>query len=91
MDEMIVCQSCGMPLQTQADQGTNADGSKSDEYCFHCYANGAFTQELTVDEMVEINVSYLDEWNKSSGCHLSPAEARAQLREFLPHLKRWRR
>lgn len=47
------CQSCGMPLKRDdMGGGTNADGSKSAEYCSHCYQGGAFTQpHLTAAEM----------------------------------------
>ena len=27
------CQSCGMPLQNEADYGTEARGARSEEYC----------------------------------------------------------
>jgi Putative zinc ribbon domain len=38
------CQSCGMPMKKDPrNGGTNADGSKSPEYCRYCYVNGAFT------------------------------------------------
>ena len=40
--EMKFCQSCGMPL-TDEVLGTNADGSKNEEYCIYCYKDGAFT------------------------------------------------
>lgn len=37
------CQSCGMPLKKDPGQGgTNADGSKSTEYCSYCFKDGAF-------------------------------------------------
>ncbi len=39
-----VCQSCGMPMaKDPGNGGTQADGSKSTEYCSYCYADGAFT------------------------------------------------
>ena len=49
------CQSCGMPLSMdQQGGGTEADGTKSTEYCSHCYQNGAFTlPDLTVAQMQE--------------------------------------
>ena len=31
------CQSCGMPLQNEADYGTEARGARSEEYCTYCY------------------------------------------------------
>ena len=36
--EMKFCQSCGMPLSPEV-LGTNADGSKNEEYCIYCYKN----------------------------------------------------
>jgi hypothetical protein len=37
------CQSCGMPMRRdEKGGGTNADGSKSDMYCSHCYESGQF-------------------------------------------------
>ena len=89
MSEMIFCQSCGMPLENEDVKGTNADGSKSNDYCIHCYQAGAFTQDLSMDEMIELNLTYLDEWNKSSGRNLTVDEARAELKMFMPTLKRW--
>ena len=40
MTEMKFCQSCGMPLSEEV-LGTNADGSKNEEYCIYCYKDGA--------------------------------------------------
>ena len=42
-EEMKFCQSCGMPMQTAGDFGTEADGGASVDYCVYCYKNGAFT------------------------------------------------
>jgi len=50
--EMKFCQSCGMPL-TEDVLGTNADGSKNDDYCMYCYRDGKFLQDCTMDEMIE--------------------------------------
>ena len=41
MKEMKFCQSCGMPL-TDEVLGTNADGSKNEDYCMYCYKDGKF-------------------------------------------------
>ena len=50
--EQHFCQSCGMPLINEI-LGTNADGTKNEEYCSYCYKDGAFTDDLTMEEMVE--------------------------------------
>ncbi len=83
------CQSCGMILKKDSDKGTESDGQKSEEYCSFCYQQGQFVQELTVEEQIEHNLQDLDAWNKETGLHLSEQEARDELRQFLPQLKRW--
>ncbi len=47
------CQSCGMPLNKDVNGGgTNADGTKSNEYCSLCFNNGAFLHpDFSVEEM----------------------------------------
>lgn len=43
-----------MPLShDEKGGGTNADGSRSGDYCSHCYRNGRFTQpRLTLEQMI---------------------------------------
>ena len=41
-----------MPL-TNEILGTNADGSKNENYCIYCYKDGKFTQDCTMDEMIK--------------------------------------
>ena len=48
--EQKFCQSCGMPL-TEEVLGTNADGSKNEDYCMYCYKDGKFLQDCSMDEM----------------------------------------
>jgi len=89
MYEFPICQSCGMPMETDEVKGTEKDGRRSDDFCVHCYANGTYTKDLTMEEMIRVNIQYLDEWIKSSGIEMTEEEAIEQLREFLPTLKRW--
>ena len=79
------CQSCGMPLREEKDFGTEKDGAKSGDYCAYCYDKGAFTREMTMDEMIATNLQYLDQWEVK----MSPEEAEAMMREHFPTLKRW--
>ena len=85
------CQSCGMALTRDEEKGTEADGSRSEEYCVYCYQQGQFLQDITMEEMAEHNLQFLAEWNQAKGLALEEAEARAGLLAFLPTLKRWRR
>ena len=61
--EMKFCQSCGMPL-TDGLFGTNADGSKNEDYCIYCYKDGKFLQECTMEQMIEHCAQFVDEVNK---------------------------
>ena len=62
MDQSF-CQSCGMPLNPSI-LGTNADGTKSSDYCTYCFKDGAFTGDFTMEEMVEFCSQYVDDFNK---------------------------
>ena len=87
--ERTFCQSCGMPLAEEI-LGTNADGSKSSDYCMYCFKDGAFTGNFTMEEMVEFCAQFVDQFNKDSGQNLSKDEYKAMLRQIYPNLKRWR-
>ena len=65
------CQSCGMPMKKDPENGgTNADGTRNEMYCSHCYQNGTFTfngnmqemQELCIREMVRQKVPKWFAW-----------------------------
>lgn len=79
--ELLFCQSCSMPMDSEETLGTNPDGSKNRDYCTYCYQNGAFTLDTTLEGMVEVCVPHMG--------HLAPDQARRQLQEVLPKLKRW--
>jgi hypothetical protein len=52
MENKIICQSCGMPLDAEALKGTEKNGSKSNKYCKYCYENGVFKDpKMNLDEM----------------------------------------
>lgn len=83
--EMKFCQSCGMPLSEDV-LGTNADGTKNEEYCVYCYKDGDFVGgDCTVEEMIEFCV----EPTLQSNPEMKEEEVRAMLQQFLPTLKRW--
>ena len=87
--EIKFCQSCGMPL-TDEISGTNADQSKSEDYCIYCYKDGAFTGDFTMEEMAEYCSMFVEEYNKNTGKNLTACEYKQELLKFFPTLKRWR-
>jgi hypothetical protein len=49
-----MCQSCGMPMNSDADFGTEPNGTLSSMYCHFCYQDGHFTEpDISLDQMVE--------------------------------------
>ena len=87
--ETKFCQSCGMPLKKQEEFETNQDGSQNEEYCCYCYADGAFTSNCTMGEMIEHCVQFLDGFNKDGGFSFTKEEAIANMKQHFPTLKRW--
>ena len=84
------CQSGGMPL-TEEMLGTNADGSKNGDYCCYCYKDGAFTNDCTMDEMIEFCAQFVDEVNKNMPKPMTKEEYKGMMRQYFPQLKRWRK
>lgn len=84
--ENLICQSCGMPMESKEVLGTNNDGSNNEEYCIYCYQKGNFTSpNVTMEEEIEICVPFM----KETG--MPEVEARKLLQETLPNLKRWKK
>lgn len=88
--EMKFCQSCGMPLNEE-NRGTNADGSKNDDYCMYCYQNGKFTNDCTMDEMIEFCAQFVDEVNKNMPKPMTKDEYKDMMRQYFPMMKRWKK
>ena len=86
--EMKFCQSCGMPLNEQV-YGTNADGSMNEDYCMYCYKEGRFTNDCTMDEMIEFCAQFVDEVNKNMPKPMTKEEYKEMMRSYFPKLKRW--
>lgn len=84
------CESCGMPLTEPEELGTDENGSLSQEYCIYCYRDGKFTQDVTMEQMIEISLRHLDELDVYEENDITREEALESMRAFFPKLKRWR-
>lgn len=81
-----MCQSYGMPFQKAEDHGTEKDGSRSEDYCFHCFQDGRFLDEgISLQKKIERNVKF--------GVRMGMPEemARHMCETILPKLKRWQK
>ena len=82
--QLNICQSCGMPLRSENDLGTNADGSKNQEYCHFCFAEGKFKDEgISMEQKIAKNV----EMAKKMG--IDEQKATDLANRIIPNLKRW--
>ena len=79
-----ICQSCSRLLVLEEDKGTTKAGIKSEEYCSYCFQDGAFMQDITLEQAIEQCVEYAD----MAGA--TKEEARVYANEIFPTLKRWK-
>ncbi|PWR74709.1 zinc ribbon domain-containing protein [Methanospirillum lacunae] len=80
------CESCGMPLVSDHDAGTEKDGTPSTRYCTYCYQNGAFTEpDLTFETMIK---KYATMFASEYGMPVNKAEQ--MVSQFTSTLPRWR-
>ena len=80
----LVCQSCGMPLNDDI-LAKNTDGSFNEQYCMWCWDGEGFAQDCTMEEMIDFCL----EATKDTGLYTDREEARCQMMDWFPTLKRW--
>lgn len=84
---VILCQSCAMPMNApDARYGTEKDGTLSRDYCSYCYSNGEFSDNPTMEEMIQICLPF----EKDASPDKPEEELLKEMRELFPTLKRWR-
>jgi len=75
-----------MPMQKDADFGTNENRSRNMEYCHYCLVNGKFVDEgITMEKKIQRNI----EIAKKMG--MPEAQAKQMAWSTLPNLKRWKK
>jgi hypothetical protein len=84
-EKNTICQSCGMPLLTGDDFGTESDGRSNEFYCKYCYKDGRFTDpKVSVEEMAARCGAII------SDMYGIPADKAGEFSlEQIKHLKRW--
>jgi len=86
--DLKVCQSCGYPLQKDGDKGTNADGTRNEEYCSMCFTDGRFIQsDITMEGIIDLAAKGLSEFDPD----MSYGQAKEYVSEVIPQLKRWKK
>ena len=77
-----------MPL-TDEVLGTNADGTKNEDYCMYCYRDGKFLQDCTMEEMIEHCAQFIGAVNEEKP--ITKEEYIGMMKTYFPQLKRWRK
>lgn len=85
MEKVFVCQSCSMSIEKDEMIGTNADGSKNNDYCIYCYKDGKFTDNIsTLEEYIDYSLQFAEQ------AGLTEEEMKEHCKNVLPTLKRWK-
>ncbi|MFM9332174.1 zinc ribbon domain-containing protein [Paenibacillus mesotrionivorans] len=80
-----VCQSCGM-VMTGELYGTNKDKTPNEDYCLHCFTDGQFGKDESMEEMIESCIPFRMKGPDGPDA----ATLRREMRELFPTLKRWK-
>ncbi|MDD5864879.1 MAG: zinc ribbon domain-containing protein [bacterium] len=80
-----ICQSCGMPIPSNEQLGTNKDGSINYDYCKYCYINGEFIDKVTMQEYIEMCSKY------GFQAGMTNEEMKKYCMKLFPTLKRWKK
>ena len=80
----LVCQCCGMPLESDDMLGRDSDGTPNENYCKWCYADGTYAYH-DMDDLIRVCVPHM------TGEGFTEEQARTYLKERLPQLDYWKR
>lgn len=79
-----ICQSCGMPIVSETQFGTNKDKTKNLDYCKYCYENGEFIDKVSMDEYIKMCSQY------GAQAGMTNQEMEMFCKKLFPTLKRWK-
>ena len=79
----LTCQCCGMPLEDTIIS-RDKDGAFNEDYCKWCYADGEYTYS-NMDDLIEVCIPHMVKQG------FTQEQARAFMKEKLPHLDYWKR
>lgn len=83
-NDLKLCQSCGMPMESEDVYGTNADGSLNEDYCKYCYDKGEFIHKVSMEEFIEMCSGF----GEQAG--MTNEEMKAHCEMLFPELLRWK-
>jgi len=79
------CQSCGMPMNKDPEGGgLEKDGTRSNEYCSYCYADGQFVND-SIETAKEMQKFCIEKMNEQG----TPKILAWLFTRNIPKLERW--
>ena len=79
-----IYQSCGMPLKSDSELGTEKDRTINLDYCKYCYNSGEFIDKVDMKEYIEM----CSKFGFQAG--MTNEEMKAFCEKLFPTLKRWK-
>ncbi len=79
-----ICQSCGMPIVSADQLGTESDGSVCEDYCKYCYESGKFIDNVDMETYIDMCSQY------GAQAGMTNDEMKAHCTRLFPTLKRWK-
>jgi hypothetical protein len=74
-----------MQIIAPEDFGTEEDGGRCNDYCTYCYKNGAFLEDVTMEEMISLCADRIECWELD----VIRDDIVAGMYGVFPTLKRW--
>jgi len=81
---LLICQSCGIPLESDEDKGTEKAGLISHEFCVHCYQDGKFKDDISLEQMIDRVAGFMTEFGA-----MEEKDAQQFAKTHVSGLKRW--
>lgn len=81
--ENKICQSCGMPINSNEELSLNKDGTINNDYCKYCYNDGEFIDKVNMEEYIEMCSKF------GSEAGMTNDEMKNYCSKLFPTLKRW--
>ena len=85
MENVKICQSCGMPMESAELYGTDLDGSINADYCKYCYTDGEFIDKVSMEEYIEM----CSQFGAQAG--MTNEQMNEYCTQLFPTLKRWKK
>jgi len=82
---MKICQSCGMPIESEDQLGTEKNGKINKDYCKYCYKDGEFIDKCSLEEYIDKCAQF------GAQAGMTNEQMKEYCTKLFPTLKRWKK